>query len=96
MSRTPRNVSDSDAREITEFLLDKGIPQNKIASTVEKSQGWVSGVKREKDLVQSAMSAGRQQVQEEIIENLKDKTAQEISKKMLQSKDIPMLTANDD
>ena len=46
MSRTPKNVSDEDAREITEYLLNKGIPQTQIASTVKRSQSWVAGVKR--------------------------------------------------
>ena len=40
MSRTPKNVSDEDAREITEYLLNKGIPQTQIASTVKRSQSW--------------------------------------------------------
>ena len=47
MGRTPKNVSDNDAIEITKFLLNKDIPQTQIAMVVKRSQSWVSGIKRE-------------------------------------------------
>ena len=89
MSRQPRRVSDGDAREITEFLLDKGIPQKEIAPVVKRSQPWVSGVKRERDLVASARERGRQEVRDEIIRNVEDKTAQQLSRRMLSRPNIP-------
>lgn len=89
MSRQPRRVNDGDAREITEFLLDKGIPQKEIAPVVKKSQSWVSGVKRERDLVASARERGRQEVRDEIIRNVEDKTAQQLSRRMLPRPNIP-------
>ena len=91
MSRQPRRVSDGDAREITEFLLNKGIPQKEIAPVVKRSQPWVSGVKRERDLVASAREKGRQEFQDEIIRNVEDKTARELSRRMLQRPNIPEL-----
>ena len=79
MSRTPKNVSEDDAREITNFLLDKGIPQTKIASIVKKSQSWVAGIKRERDIANSARAEGRQEVQSTIIGNVEDKAAREVA-----------------
>lgn len=47
MGRTPKNISDNDAIEITKFLLNKDITQTQIAMLVKRSQSWVSGIKRE-------------------------------------------------
>jgi hypothetical protein len=88
MSRTPKIVDDKDAREIAEFLLNKQIPQNKIANTVTRSQSWVAGVKREIDLADSAREIGRQEVRSQIIENVEKKAAKELIKSIPQ----PMVT----
>ncbi len=96
MSRTPKNISGEDAREITEFLLDKGIPQTQIASTVKRSQSWVAGIKRERDIAHYAKEAGRQEIQTEIIENVKKRAASQISDKILRSSGAKMLPLEDD
>lgn len=82
MSKQTKKVSDNDAKEITKFLLDKGIPQKKIANTVDKSQPWVASVKKEQDISKSAKEAGRQEVKMEIIENVKDKAAKKLVDKL--------------
>lgn len=96
MSRTPKNVSDEDAREITEYLLNKGIPQTQIASTVKRSQSWVAGVKRERDIARYAKEAGRQELQTEIIENVKKQAADTLSNRILQRNGVKMLPTDDD
>ena len=96
MSRTPKNVSDEDAREITEYLLNKGIPQTQIASTVKRSQSWVAGVKRERDIARYAKEAGRQELQTEIIENVKKQAADTLSNRILQRNGVKMLPTHDD
>lgn len=96
MSRTPKNVSDEDAREITEYLLNKGIPQTKIASTVKRSQSWVAGVKRERDIARYAKEAGRQELQTEIIENVKKQAADTLSNRILQRNGVKLLPTDDD
>lgn len=96
MSRTPKSISGEDAREIAEFLLDKGIPQTQIASTVKRSQSWVAGIKRERDIARYAKEAGRQEIQTEIIENVKKQAADTLSNKILQRNGVQMLPPNDD
>lgn len=86
MSRTPKNVSNDDARKIAMFLLDKGIPQTQIATVVKKSQSWVAGIKRECDIASSAREEGRQEVRTAIIDKVEEKMVREISRKMLPSK----------
>ena len=96
MSRTPKNVSEDDAREIANFLLDKGIPQTQIASTVKKSQSWVSGIKRERDIANSAREEGRQEVRNAIIGNVEDKVAREVTTRFFHSPSRPTLPSNND
>ena len=96
MSRTPKSISEDDAREIANFLLEKGIAQTQIASTVKKSQSWVAGVKRERDIASSAREQGRKEIQSEIIGNLEDKTAREVSKRLFQSTQMPRLSSGND
>ena len=96
MSRTAKNFSEDDAREIANFLLDKGIPQTQIASTVKKSQSWVSGIKRERDIANSAREEGRQEVRSAIIENVEDKAAREVTKRLFHSSSRPILPSDND
>ena len=96
MSRTPKSISGEDAREIAEFLLDKGISQTQIASTVKRSQSWVAGVKRERDIARYAKEAGRQEVKNEIVEKATNQLARAISNNFLSSSSAPMLPSNDD
>lgn len=94
MARTYKPVGESTAKEIAEFLLNKGITQAKIGATVDKSQSWVAGIKKECDLTSAAMEQGRQLLKDEIIKNLEDKTAKELAKNMLNSTPNPLIEAN--
>lgn len=96
MSRTPKNVNNDDAREIATFLLNKGIPQTQIAMVVKKSQSWVAGIKRECDIASSAREEGRQEVRSAIIDNVENKAAREISRRMLHSNNASLLPDNTD
>ena len=96
MSRTPKSISENDAREIASFLLNKGIPQTQIASTVKKSQSWVAGIKRELDIARSAREEGRQEVRSAIVKNVEDKAAHEITQRLFQSPNIQMLPSDND
>ena len=79
MSRKEKSVSDKDAREITEYLLNKGITQVRIANTVKRSQSWVASIKREVDIIDSAKEQGRHEIKEEILNNIENKVAKEIA-----------------
>ena len=89
MSKTPKTIGDNDAIEITEYLLSKGISQTKIGGIVNKSQPWVSGIKNNMENFESGKEAGRQEVQREIISNIEDRAAREITARVLQS---PLVT----
>lgn len=94
MARTYRPVAESTAKEIAEFLLNKGITQAKIGTTVDRSQSWVAGIKKECDLTAAAMEQGRQALKDEIIKNVEDKTAKELAKNMLTSTPNPIIEIN--
>lgn len=96
MSRTPKSVSEDDAREIADFLLDKGIPQTQIALTVKRSQSWVAGIKRERDIASSAREEGRQELRSAIIEKVEDKLACEVTRRLFQCSGRPMLPSDND
>lgn len=93
MDKPSKKIGDSDAREITTYLLGKGISQKKIAELVDKSQPWVAGVKKEQDIANSAKEAGRQEVKDEIVANVASKTAQEIANKVFPQSNIPTIEA---
>lgn len=81
MNRGAKNLSNDEAREIAIFLLEKGIPQTKIAGIVKKSQSWVSKIKREHEIASSAREEGYLDAQNEIIKNIGDRMGSNLLKK---------------
>ncbi len=81
MSRTPKILGDEEAREVTVYLLRKGIAQVLIAQTVGRSQSWVAGIKKELDIRIAALMEGQQIAKDEILE----KTAQHLANQIIDS-----------